>query len=408
MLKRTHVEPFLRVRGDRIELEYLADESGRVVPFLDRLCRLTRRLEGWPRVAVAEALRRQERHVRDAARLSGLSRALLDACVFKAPEGAERAEEVRAALFGARGKRWPPVPGDRSWLLREAAVSLDVDVEDVDRLLYADAPGAQVLVRAPAWDGRTLLAHYNLELARAVLLDASRLELKVRGGWRDIFRAVKSGRVMHELHREGRSYRMEITGPAAQFVVRPARYGARLARVIPALSRSPAWRLEADIVRDGRRFLFTARGSPRARGGDAPVGSEPRRARYDSGWERSLAAEFRKRVGKERDGWSVHRESTPVRAGGELFLPDFTFRHEDGREALVEIVGFWTPEYLESKVRKVAAAGLENLVLVVYRGLAVGGGADVLEGAVGEGRVVWFSERPRAGEVMRAVERWGV
>src|SRR5690606_30128814 len=172
VLKRTHVEPFLRVRGNRIELEYLADESGRVVPFLDRLCRLTRKLEGWPRVAVAEALRRQERHVRDAARLSGISRALLDACVFKAPEGAERAEEVRAALFRVRGKRWPPVPGDRSWLLRETADSLGVAVEDVDRLLYADAPGARLLVRAPAWDGRELLAHYNLELARAVLLDA--------------------------------------------------------------------------------------------------------------------------------------------------------------------------------------------------------------------------------------------
>jgi len=29
-----------------------------------------------------------------------------------------------------------------------------------------------------------------------------------------------------------------------------------------------------------------------------------------------------------------------------VFVPDFTFRHEDGTQACLEIVGFWTPEYL--------------------------------------------------------------
>lgn len=36
----------------------------------------------------------------------------------------------------------------------------------------------------------------------------------------------------------------------------------------------------------------------------------------------------------------------------------------------------WTPEYLEAKARKVEAARLDNLVLVVYRRLAVGGKAE--------------------------------
>ena len=81
-------------------------------------------------------------------------------------------------------------------------------------------------------------------------------------------------------------------------------------------------------------------------------------------------------------------------------------RHADGREALVELVGFWTPEYLEAKARKIAAAGLDHLVLVAYRGLAVGSAREWLDAEAGEGRLVWFTERPRAAEVMRAVERW--
>ena len=92
--------------------------------------------------------------------------------------------------------------------------------------------------------------------------------------------------------------------------------------------------------------------------------------------------------------------------GDELFLPDFTMRHADGREALVEVVGFWTPEYLEAKVRKIRAASLRSLILVVYRGLAVGGAAAALENAVGTDRIIWFAARPRAAEVIRAAEQW--
>jgi uncharacterized protein len=83
-------------------------------------------------------------------------------------------------------------------------------------------------------------------------------------------------------------------------------------------------------------------------------------------------------------------------------------RHADGREALIELVGFWTPDYLEEKARKVAASGLENLVLVVSRRLGIGAGAaamDELAAVLDPHRVVWFTETPRAGEVMRAVER---
>lgn len=405
MLTRSHVEPFLTLDKGRLSVAYLADSGGRVVPFLDRLCRLVRRLEGWPHARVAEALRRQERHVRDAARLSGLAKALLDACDFRAPEGAEHAGGIRNASFAARGRRWPPVPGDAALPYEDAATLLARSPVEVERLLYADAPGARILARAPALDGRGLLALYNLELARAVLLDAERVRVSARGGWRGIFRAVKSARLMHTIARRGRSYEVELTGPAAAFVVRPARYGARLARVIPALARAPRWRLEADVVRDGRIVTFHARGSPRAEGPAAPVGSESRRARYDSEWERSLASEFRKRLGGVRDGWQLQRETTPVAIGIELFLPDFTLRHADGREALVEIVGFWTPEYLEEKARKIAAAGLDHLVLVVYRGLAVGAHRDALTAAVGEDRVVWFATKPKAADVIKAVER---
>lgn len=313
MLARAHVAPFLRVERGVAQLSYLADPDGKVVPFLDRVCLLLTRLEGSTRDTVVEALRRQERRVRDASRLAGIAKALLDACEFAPPEGAELATEIREALFRARGMRWPPVPGDERIPYELAAARLGRSVSEVRELLYADRPGSRVLVRAARMDGRALLARYNLELARAVLLDAERVRITARGGWRSIFRALKLARLMHVV---------------------------------------------------------------------------------------------RRRIGSDRAGWHLSRETTPVVAGDELFLPDFTLRHADGREALIELVGFWTPEYLEAKARKIAASQLGNLILVVYRRLAVGASLGALTTAVGMDRVVWFTTKPRATEVLRVAERY--
>ena len=391
-----------------LQVAYLADPDGRVSVLLDHLCRLVRRLEGWRRVSVVEALRRQERRVRDVARLSGIAKTLLDLCQFVPPENASLSPEVRDAVFRARGRRWPPLPGDHGAPYDDAAATLGRTASDVRRLLYADTPGERVLRRTPRIDGRALLRRYNLELARGVILNADRLTVIARGGWRGIFRALKAARLMYVVRRRGRSYEVEVTGPAAAFIVRRSRYGARLARVIPALMRAPRWRFEAQVRGpDNTPLRFSVRGRPRATGSAAPVGGRAQRPRYDSSWERSLAVDFRRRFGRDaRNGWTLSRESTPVVAADELFLPDFTLRHADGREALVEIVGFWTPEYLEAKARKIAAAGLETLILVVYRGLAVGGAASALETVVGTDRIVWFTARPRAGDVVKAAEQW--
>jgi predicted nuclease of restriction endonuclease-like RecB superfamily len=391
-----------------VHVDYLADPDGRVSALLDHFCRLVRRLEGWRRASVVEALRRQERRVRDVARLSGIAKSLLDLCQFVPPTDASLSPTVRDAVFRARGRRWPPIPFDHDAPYEEAAAELGRSVEDIRRLLYADTPGERVLQRAPDITGRALLARYNLELARGVLLDADRLTVTARGGWRGIFRALKAARLMYVVRRRGQSYEVDITGPAAAFVVRRTRYGARLARVIPALMRAPRWRFEAELRGpDNAPLRFRARGRPRAAGSVAPVGGRAPRPAYDSSWERSLASDFRRQFGRDaRHGWTLSRESSPVVAGDELFLPDFTLRHADGREALVEIVGFWTPEYLEAKVRKIATAGLETLILVVYRGLAVGGATAALETAVGADRTVWFTARPRAADVVKVAEQW--
>jgi len=120
--------------------------------------------------------------------------------------------------------------------------------------LHADRPQsfAERGGSSPPVPRDTLLARYNLELARGMLRDAVRVELQARGGWRDVFRAVNAAGLMHELVRSGKRYRLLRTGPAATFLVRPSRYGVRFARVLPVLARALGWRVRAELVRDFR------------------------------------------------------------------------------------------------------------------------------------------------------------
>jgi predicted nuclease of restriction endonuclease-like RecB superfamily len=90
---------------------------------------------------------------------------------------------------------------------------------------------------------------------------------------------------------------------------------------------------------------------------------------FDSTIEETFATQF----GPERDGWRLSRESEILHDGQTTFLPDFVFRHDDGRTAFLEIVGFWTPEYLEKKRQTVARFREHNVLLAVpHRSLRPG------------------------------------
>jgi predicted nuclease of restriction endonuclease-like RecB superfamily len=49
-------------------------------------------------------------------------------------------------------------------------------------------------------------------------------------------------------------------------------------------------------------------------------------------------------------------------------VPDFVLRHDDGRTALLEIVGFWTPEYLQAKLQTLRAFPDHPILVAVAAG----------------------------------------
>jgi len=82
---------------------------------------------------------------------------------------------------------------------------------------------------------------------------------------------------------------------------------------------------------------------------------------FDSDLERTLAQKWERAT----TDWELRREDDVLDLGAEVMIPDFAVEHPDGRRAILEIVGFWTPEYLEEKLAKIEAAELDHLLIAV-------------------------------------------
>ena len=78
-----------------------------------------------------------------------------------------------------------------------------------------------------------------------------------------------------------------------------------------------------------------------------------------------LEASFAKSWTKAKTEWRLEREVDLIPLPGSVMIPDFRLVHPDGREYLLEIVGYWRPEYLQKKFYQVRNSDTENLILAV-------------------------------------------
>ncbi|MEM3371949.1 MAG: DUF790 family protein, partial [Candidatus Korarchaeum sp.] len=62
-------------------------------------------------------------------------------------------------------------------------------------------------------------------------------------------------------------------------------------------------------------------------------------------------------------GWTVIREPEPLLAGNSLLIPDFLIK-KGSIWIYVEVMGFWTPDYVEKKIRKISEVKEPILILV--------------------------------------------
>ncbi len=342
----------------------------------------------------------------------GLAKVLSDAATFTPPATPVDPAELRANLF-RRGPAYAASdlfhPDSRDKMLREAAVEYNVNPGQLEELLYADRAAAHLLTDiGPDWTPDRLIARYNLEVARAALYWADQMTVHLYDGFKDFWKYVKLFKLMFVAtvlgpdQRPGgvrtQGYQVVLDGPISPFVKATTRYGRQLAAFLPALLLGTQWRMWATVraphlrkrllyyLDDEVELVTHFRGS-----GD-----------FDSRLEADFAAEFHAKFGDERGQWQLTREDELILLGDTVMIPDFALTHkQDGRRALIEIVGFWHPDYLTRKVAKARAANRTDLILLVYEGINLG--PERLRDVPAQ--VLYFKNKPVLKEVMALVEQ---
>ena len=308
-----------------------------------------------------------------------------------------RAAKLRLRVFTAAAPCQPLVREpdrlfERSELEVKTAIARELDRpwEEIEAALYADVIDQQRLEACGGGaDPLALLSRYNVAQVQACLYRAERLTITATADFKTILRQVKLARLLHEIERRGPStYLIRLTGPAS-VLKGTRRYGVSMARFLPSLLACRGWSLEASLQAPwGQpvKLLLSQQDGLRSHL------DEP--APFDSLLEEKFAARF----GAERQGWRLVREGSVIHKDQHVFIPDFTFQHEDGTEVLFEIVGFWTPEYLEHKRATLRRFSRHRiLVAVPERSLHK-------DAAVPEGYLVYKTAiKPKA--VLEALER---
>lgn len=329
-------------------------------------------------------------------RIQAFCRLLDDASVYQTDARGEAAR-LRLRVFALAADRHPLVTEpDRLFEHSEQQVKAEIAAElekpwpEIEAALYADVIAFQRLESFNGYaDEQALLSRYNVAQLQACLYRAESAIVEATEDFQTILRYAKLARLLHEVEALGASrYRIALTGPAS-ILRRTRSYGVNLARFLPALLACKGWSFTAAL-----QTPWSAGVRLRLSAGDGFKSHLPPAEEFDSSVEESFAAKF----GPERDGWRLKREGGILHAGQSAFVPDFVLGHEDGTEIFLEIVGFWTPEYLAAKRRTLQRFRDQRILIAVPQ-------RSLRPGAAAGDNVIVYKTSLKVSPVLEALEK---
>jgi uncharacterized protein len=276
----------------------------------------------------------------------------------------------------------------RPAVVARAAAKLNLPPEALEKALFADLPGEKIIAAPPSIPSPNDVAlRTNQLIAKSLLYRATRVRIRAEGSIRPVVRQAKLKGLICTVE-DGAPPTLELSGPYSLFR-RTLLYGRALGELLPFLGWCARFELEAQCVLRGEQ------GKLRLRSGDPLFPAEAPRA-FDSELERRFARDLKKAA----PDWDLVREPEPVRAGGTIIFPDFLLRHriDTSRRFLIELIGFWTPEYLARKLNLLRAADVSGLILCLNEDRRCAEG-DLPEDA----RIVWYRRRIDVAAVLATV-----
>jgi predicted nuclease of restriction endonuclease-like RecB superfamily len=279
---------------------------------------------------------------------------------------------------------------DERKIKAQLADELGSSWDEIEHGLYADVIAFQRLEEFDGYpNASALLSRYNVAQLQACLYRAESMTVMATDDLKTILRYAKLAKLLHDIVRLGPSkYRFTFSGPAS--VLRQTRrYGVNFAKFLPALLACKGWRMTASLKTPWNTFARLNLSDS-----DGFTSHLPPPDEFDSSLEESLAEKF----GPQRDGWRLIREGEILHDRQKTFVPDFTFRHEDGTQVLLEIVGFWTPEYLAHR-RETLRQFRDHTILIAVPEKSLREGANIGE------NVLVYKTALKLASLMEALKR---
>ncbi len=400
MLTADLVRPRLQLRKSELSIDMLDEHDSYWQQTAQDLIALLRQHAGQSLAAWDRTLDTYMGERVDYVVVRGLAKVLTDAATFTPLATPLAPVQLRERLFASGPVFTAPQlfhQQTRYEVVESVAKELAIPSEQVEATLFADRPATYPLTDAgPEWTPAGLIARYNLELARGVLYWASQVRIEVHSSYKDLWKYMKLFKLMFEIQSQQDGYLIDLDGPISPFVHATTRYGRQFAAFLPALLLCEQWRMVA-AVHPQQMGTTTYRLDHTS----ALQTHFKQSGAFDSRLEADFAREFEEKFGHKRGQWLLTREDEVLPLGDTVMIPDFALTHKrTGHRVLIELVGFWHPDYLRRKVEKLRAAQCHHMLLLVYEGVNLT--PDALSDVPSE--VLYFKQKPVLKEVMAAVE----
>ncbi|MDJ0731762.1 MAG: DUF790 family protein [Crocosphaera sp.] len=315
--------------------------------------------------------------------------------------------ELRQKVFSCAAESLP-IPRNRPKLLEKIASLLTEELQrevlpnEIERGLYADLQENRILTNFEPPEPETLIHRYNLSQIQGIFYRSNYIVINAHrndpGEYKLLFRYLKLFQLMAYIEGDADTgFTITIDGPTSLF--KPStRYGLSLAKMIPALLHVSKWSLKTKLQ---TKDSYTGGIKTSYFNLDDHCGLVTHYSRgktYDSMLEESFA----KRWEKLKTDWKLEREVDLIPIPGSVMIPDFRLVHPDGRDYLLEIVGYWRPEYLRKKFYQVQNADNDNIILAISERLNLDkAGVNFNDTPA---KVVWFKDKLNPKVVLSLLE----
>ena len=246
-------------------------------------------------------------------------------------------------------------PKKRIQILKTVSKKLELPTDTIENNIYADLDSELIMESFRDLSPKELLDLYNLSLTQTLLFDSIELRFTTSHNWQNIFFIAKKLGLIYEASQNGNLW-VKIDGPNSLFKL-TRRYGSNISKLIPSILKSSNWQIEAKILWKYTNEIYSFRIDSSNHKDLFQI--QDNTEVYDS----IVEADFGSRFQALNTKWVMRREPEPLIVGKHVMIPDFLFER-DNLKIYMEVVGFWTTDYLSRKIKKLKEIKVQMLIAV--------------------------------------------